>query len=335
MIAQPLPHSGKIFFKTSTGTVITSCFARWGPLVSTDTRYQTPEGEIKNTVLFIAEGFSQHRLATRLVDQGQYIHTNANESFRITGLEDFGSQTTFVGLRQNISITFVRSTAAGLISEWAFESSGALLTDSSGLNNLTNVNTVTWNSDKPSEIPFNVGSALFSAVSLQRLEISNVSQIQLNITGSYAILFRFKLTTLPSGAVFGLIGKANALPNRSYYLYIANSSLKLECELSVDGTAAVQCLGATLISAGVWYSFASIYDGVDIRNYLNGSLDRNGSGNPKAHTTGIFDALQKFQLGCRADNTQFFDGKLAHMFICNQSKSAAQIAAWHTTDILE
>ena len=73
----------------------------------------------------------------------------------------------------------------------------------------------------------------------------------------------------------------------------------------------------------------------DIRIYINGALDSNGSNNPKTHSAGIFNNAADFMISGREDNTRFINGKLAHVLICNQGKSAAQIASWHASDILE
>lgn len=330
---QSLPNAGRVFFKTSAGTVLTSAMSKWGPLVSTDTRFQTPEGDIRNTAIFICKGFSQRRLAARLVDQGHYIYTKTSERYRITGLEDFGSQTTFVGLKQDISQAFVASTAVGIVSEYAFESSAALVTDSQGLNNLTNTNTVTYSSDKPSEIPFNIGSVLFVAASSQRLEISDAAQMQLDVTGNLTICCRVKLTSLPGATPFYVVSKSAGSPDLGFHFNV-NTSGKLALGISADGLSGIDAGGATILTTGVWYSFGCVYDGVDIRLYLNGSLDSNGSSNPKAYTSGIFNNAAKFLLSGRDDATRYFDGRLAHVLICNQAKTAAQIAAWHSTDVL-
>jgi hypothetical protein len=328
-----LPNNGRICFKTSGGTVLTTAFSRWGPLISTDTRFTTPEGEVKNTVLFVCEGFTQRRLTTRLVDQGHYIWVNATEHYRITGLEDFGNQTTFVGLKEGVSQGFTPSSATGLISEWAFETASTLVTDAQARNNLTDINTVGWSSDKPSVIPFNIGSAVFASASSEQLRITDASQSGLDITGNLTIAFRFKLTS--GGAVRAFVCKAAADPNLGYYVFYDNVAGVIEFEISSDGSVAGRdtATGATVISLNVWYSVVAVYDGVDMRIYLNGILDYNGAQNPSAHSGGIFNNGQNFCLGARSDSAQFLNGSLAHVFIFNQAKSAEQVLAWHQTDV--
>lgn len=330
----PLPNKGEIYLKTSAGTILTTAFAFWGPLTSTYSGFEVDAAEIKNTTFFYLPGFTQGRLATKLVLQGHYIWVDASESYLITGLKDWGSHTELVGLRQSVTEAFVASTAAGLISEYAFASSAALVTDAQGRNNLTNTNTVTYSSDKPAEVLFNIGSALFVAASSQRLEIADASQVQLDITGSLFIACRFKLTSLPGGTPFYVISKSSGAPDWGYHLSISTTG-RVALDLSADGATLTQALGVTLLAISTWYSVCVVSDGTDIRIYLNGALDANGASNPKAFTGGIFNNAAKFILSGREDGTRYFDGKLGHVFIGNQAKTAAQVLNWHLTDVWE
>lgn len=325
MMFQPLPNSGRITFKTSAGTVITSAPARWGPLLSTYAGVEVDAGDVKNTALFVCRGFSQRWLATKIVKQSHYIWINSSESYLITGLKDFGSHTEFVGLRQNVPVGFIDSTAGGIISEWAFRSSSELLTDEQALNTLTNFGTVTYNSDIPSQLSSECGSAVLNGSN--DLEIADGSQSRLDITGSICVACRVKFTTLTGTQ--GIICKGNGATQRGYYLY-KNTSHKLAFEISSDGTVETTASGATAMVANTWYSVVGVYDGSTIKVYVNGAVDGSVS-----YTAGGFNNTTKFTLGVRGDDTQFMTGRMAHVLICNQSKTAAQIAAWHSTDILE
>lgn len=318
-----LPNRGMIFFKSSGGTVLTSAFARWGPVVSTYSGVEVPSNEVKNTAFFKVM-FSQWRLTSKLVRQSHYIWINLTESYLITGLKDFGSHTEIVGLRQSVPIGFVESTAGGIVSEWAFRSSGEILTDEAGLNTLTNFGTVTWSADIPSQLSTDLGSSVYNGSN--NLERTDASQVGLDITGQIVICGRVKFdSTVGTRAI---VCKGDAGTQRGYYLYL--SAGKVRFELSSDGTATTAAIGGSTLANGLWYSIAGVYDGSKIYIYLNGVADGNTS-----YSSGIFNNNTKFTLGVRGDDTQFLDGNLAHVLICNQSKTATQIANWHSTDILE
>lgn len=326
-----LPNCSRVNFKDADENLITSAVALWGPLTSTYAGVEVDPSDVKNTALFVVLGMTQRRLATKIILQGHYIWINADENYLITGLKDFGSHTEFVGLRESPALAFEPSTAAGLISEWAFRDSSGLVTDEKGLNNLTNINTVTFDTDIPSQIPFNIGSALFASASSEQLRITDASQVQLDLTGSFTIAFRLKLTTLASTT--GIIAKGSTDPNLGYYIYCSTSGI-ITLELSSDGTVGGRTviLAGSSITTGVWYSVVCTYDGTNGTVYLDGAV-ATGVNNPRAHSGGQFDNGQTFSLGARSDPTQYLNGRLAHVFVFNQVKSAADIASWHATDV--
>jgi len=318
-----LPNFGRIFFKTSAGTVITSSMANWGPLISSYAGTEVDAADVKNTSFFKA-AFSQRYLGSKIVKQSHYIWVDANTSYLITGLKDWGSHTEIIGLRQSVLMAFQISTAGGIVSEWGFRSSAEILTDEKGLNTLTNFGTVTQNSAIPSQLSSELGSAVFNGAN--DLEKSDASQVQLDITGSISICCRVKFSSMTGTK--GIICKGNGSLQRGFYLYV-NSSGVLNFELSNDGSATTTAIGSTTMVVNQWYSVAGVYDGSKIYVYVNGTADGNVS-----YASGIFNNTTKFTLGVRGDDTQFLTGNLAHILICNQGKTAAQIATWHSTDIL-
>lgn len=327
MLFQPLPNHGRIFFKNAAGTVLTSTLGRWGPLTSTYQGIEVSAADVVNTAIFICANFTQRRLATKLVEQGDYIWIDATENYLITGLKDWGSHTEFTGLRQATPVT--ASVASGIISEWAFRSSALLGDDEQGKNLLTKTGGVAFSSDRPSEISTALGSADFDGVD-DMLEIADASQQLLDVTGSITIAFRLKIDTLP-GITSGIFCKADNSTNRGYYVFLDTTN-HIRCELSNDGSASPTAIGATALSSGTWYSVCCVYNGTDIRIYINGALDSNGVNNPKAHTTGIFNNNQKLVMGARSDGAQYLDCKIAHVFIFSAAKTSTQVATWHSTD---
>ena len=327
----PLPNKGEIYLKTSAGTILTTAFAFWGPLTSTYSGFEVDAAEIKNTTFFYLPGFTQGRLATKLVKQGHYVWVDASESYLITGLKDWGSHTELVGLRQSVPVGFEVSTGLGIISQYEFRSTAGLVTDEKSLNALTNNNSVTQSSDVPSHLSSEVGSAVFVSASSQYFSRTDAAAVRLDITGPCTIAFWLKPTT--HGSTMGLVSKAVATPNAGYYLY-KNGAGNILFELSNDGTATDTAQSASVPALSTWGSIAAVYNGTDIRIYLNAALDSNGSSNPKTHSTGIFNNGQIFAVGCRGDAAQFLNGRLANLFVCDQAKTAAEILEWHTTGVM-
>lgn len=324
IFGQQFANSGRVTFKTSAGVVITTAKAFWNPLLSTYSGTQVESTDVKNTALFVVE-MSQRRLVTKILKQSHYLYVTATESYLITGLKDMGRYTEVTGLRQSVPVAFGISTAGGIISEWGFRSSSGLLTDEQALNTLTNVGAVTYSATIPSPLASELGSAVFNGAN--NLEIADASQAQLDITGNITICCRFKVTSFATSR--GIVCKGDGAAARGYYLYLS-SGAKARFELSNDGTATTTAEGGSTIAVNTWYSLAATYNGSTIAVYLNGSLDGSTS-----YSSGIFNNGTKFSIGVRGDNTQFYLGSIAHVMVMNQAKTAAQIADWHSTDVME
>lgn len=318
----------RVYFKTAAGVVVTSAIAEITPLSSSYVGKQVAESDVVNTAIFIVDWNLVN------VIQGHYIWTSTMESWLITGVKYRNANTEFVALRQAPAAAFAPTAAAGIVSEWAFKSSPGLLTDEQGRNNLTNVGTTVYNSDRPMPVNSELGSADFTRASSQRLEITDASQQMLDITGTLTFACWLKLKSLPSsaGEVFYIIGKdTGAAGGWTYHLYVSNSTDKIVFEGSPDGTALTVCRAGTTLAINTWYSVAIVHDGVDFRIYVNGALDT-AADNPKSYSSGIFNGGAKFCLGGREDNLRFLNGRLAHVFVFNQAKTAGAISDWHSTD---
>ncbi len=328
MIGQLLPNEGRIVFKTDAGVVITSAHAVWGPLTSEYAGVEVSPGDVKNTSLFVCWGFTQRFLSARVVDQGDYIWTNAVENYLITGLKDRGSHTELVGFK--IGGIESPSSPGGLVSEWGFRSLAQIGDDEQGSNFLTDVNTVGWSSDKPAQVGSSYGSLVLVAVNLENIEITDASQSGLDLTTALTIAFRFKLASTPGGPV-NFCAKTDNVNQISYEIF-TDSSRVLQCKFSTSGSGGTFAFGVTAASTGTWHSCAVVYNGTDIRVYLNGTLDSNGSNNPKSFSGTLFNSNQKFCIGARSDGANYFDGSFAHFFVFNVAKSAAQVSTWHSND---
>lgn len=145
------------------------------------------------------------------------------------------------------------------------------------------------------------------------------------------LFVRFKAESAPS--LMHIVSKwDNVNGSRQYGLIYDQSNSHFLGLLSADGTNTTYCSGVTDISIGTWQSLALVYNDTDVRLYVNGVLDENGSDNPVAHTTGIYDGDQPFRIG--AENGEFhFDGLYAELIELNRACYASEILEMHTWGI--
>jgi hypothetical protein len=97
--------------------------------------------------------------------------------------------------------------------------------------------------------------------------------------------------------------------------------------LSSNATAGITCAGATNLETDTWYHIAGVYDGTDMRLYVNGRLDSNGSDNPKSHTAGIYNSNTQFRVGGDYSGFNYMRGYIDDVGIFNTALSSTDISA--------
>lgn len=219
---------------------------------------------------------------------------------------------------------------ANLVSLWRLNNDA---NDSVGANNLTNNNSVTFSTDRVE----GSHSADFESSSSQSLSIADASHVGLDITGSMSIVMRVKPESQGSDRV--LMGKYNQSDNqRSYVLQLTGATNIPGGILSSNGQAGGTSIavGATGIGTGSWTHLAMVYNGTDIRLYINGSLDSNGSNNPKTHSGGIFNGSATFRLGAVFNTAvEFYDGLMDEVAIFSRALSSTEVSDISTNGILQ
>jgi hypothetical protein len=214
---------------------------------------------------------------------------------------------------------------AGMVSWWYLDESIGTRYDGSGTSNndLTDINTVTSLSTSGNSVKEGAAAASFVRTSSETLSITDASQTGLDITGNITMVAWMRPSTIP--ADMGICGKTDGNLNRSYYLYIENTGPVLKAKVSATGGGAAQPYGATTLSANTWYHVALVYNGTDIRLYLNGSLDSNGANNPLTYSSGIYNGTGDFAIGSRGNVDDFFDGQIDEVAVFNRALSADEI----------
>ena len=119
---------------------------------------------------------------------------------------------------------------------------------------------------------------------------------------------------------------STASSNRQYKVYYDYDANGVNFILSDDGTSYSICQGATDVVGGSWYHVACVYNDTDQRIYINGSLDSNGSDNPKTYSSGIADKSAAFHLGEASGQAGYLDGLLDDVAVFDRELSSAEVS---------
>jgi hypothetical protein len=159
----------------------------------------------------------------------------------------------------------------------------------------------------------------YVSASSQRLSIADASAPNLDITGSITIESWVYLTS--TAATQMLVSKDGSAGQQGYLLRY-NLNGRFNFILSDDGTAQTAVNGGTTVTTGAWYHVVGVYDGTDMKIYVNGASDAT----PVSYSSGIFDNNNATLLGARATLSQPLDGALDESRISNTARSADWIA---------
>ncbi len=210
----------------------------------------------------------------------------------------------------------------GCVGRWSL--AGGQTTDYSGNNNTLKV------TGSPTVVAGLVSAtanaALFFSGTGQYLSIGNLFQKGLNITGEMSLFIRFKASAL--GTVQMLVSKLYTSGHYCFDAYI-DTSKKLNFRLSSNGTALINAIGATTLTNGTVYDALCVYNATDMRVYILGSLDTNGSSNPKAYTSGIFAGTDDFAVAGTAQGNNLLTSVVQDIAIWARDLSSTECAALH------
>jgi len=210
---------------------------------------------------------------------------------------------------------------ANIVSWWYLDESSGTRYDGSGTSNndLTDNNTVTSYSTTNLSVKEGAAAASFAGGSSESL--SGTDNASLSVTGNLTLVAWIRPTSVSGDN--GIMGKSDGASDRSYYFYINEGNLY--AKISPSGGGAAQPLGATTLSTNTWYHAALVYNGTDLRLYLDGVLDSNGASNPLTYSSGIFDSSTAFSIGSRGTTADYFDGQIDEAAVFNRALSADEI----------
>lgn len=212
-----------------------------------------------------------------------------------------------------------------LISYWKLDQSSGNAIDSLGLNNLTNINTVTY-----SPAVINNG-ANFVKASQQVLKISDGSQTGLDISGSMTIAGWVKIGTIPVSTSGMFVSKAQfitSIIDDKSYQFGFDPTPQLFFNVSANGTTYP---GGGPVSwspiSNTWYHVGVVYDSLNgtATYYVNGSqqgIMQTGLPNSVWNSTSAFDLGSSEQTNVDT----FLDGSMDEWGIWNRQLSAGEIS---------
>ena len=168
-------------------------------------------------------------------------------------------------------------------------------------------------------------SADFEKDDSEFLFITDAGQTGLDITGNITVSVWVKPESLTG--MHNMVAKwKEAGPDRGYALYRSTTDVVI-FDLSNNGSTenyAYTPVGQ--LTVGAWTHVAGVYNGTDIRIYINGVLSANGSHNPQAYSSGIHNTDASFTIGSVSDPGFYFDGLIDEVAIYNRALSASEIA---------
>lgn len=215
---------------------------------------------------------------------------------------------------------------ANLQGLWLMEEASGNREDSTQNDNtLTDNNTVESSADAKEGIR----SADFEQANNEYLAIADGDQTGLDITGSLTICFWMKAEALDDGTDHTVVAKYNVTGNQRSYrvtLNLSGGNYYVRAVLSNNGTATSAAVGATALATGTWYHVGVVYNGTDIRIYLDAVLDANGANNPKVYSAGIFAGSAPFELGRLINAGRDYDGLLDEVAVFDRELSSTEIS---------
>jgi len=201
-----------------------------------------------------------------------------------------------------------------LIAWWSLDETSGTRADSHGSNDLTDNNTVLYDTGKQGN------AADFEDSVGEYLSIADNADLSFG-DEDFTIGCWIKIESLDSTFQY-IISKYDP-PNdkREYALYLRGTTDKLEFSISGNGTAVTGAEWGSAISTGTWYFVVAWHDSV---NNQVGIEVNNSSPVTEAHTAGCFDSDSSFMIGASSKGTpdQFLDGLADEAFVFDKVLSA-------------
>jgi hypothetical protein len=197
-------------------------------------------------------------------------------------------------------LVYTSTGSAAVVGYWSFDNSGNPGYDDSGNGNNGTVYGATWIT------PAKINGGL----SLDGDDYVGVADSPaLNITeGTWEACIKFDV--LPSVA-----GLMNPLAKQEQYWIHASSDDSIQVKVSVGGTRYIASTGPNFITLDTWYHVIGIYDGEDLKLYVDGNLE-----NTNTAPSGNIDSGNKIlAIGTWSSPIDYFHGTIDEVRVYNHA----------------
>lgn len=207
---------------------------------------------------------------------------------------------------------------SGIAGLWLFEEAGSLGDDTLENNNLVNNEVIATTDSIEDDYAANFQN-------LGYLYITNANQTGLGITGAITICAWVKLRNSPTADVY-VVSKFNPTGNQRGYALVVRADGTVGLIISTNGTNTFTAYSRIVLSTAIWYHLCVVFNGVDLRVFINGALDENGANNPLAQTGTIFSNTSDFRIGARGDGSGLFDGFIDEVAVFSRPLNYVEVA---------
>lgn len=207
------------------------------------------------------------------------------------------------------------SLSTGLVGYWKLDEASGTRNDSGGTNHLTDNNTVTQAAGKVAN------AAQFTAANSEYLSVADSAALS---TGDidFTICAWVYLDSKSSSRLIVSKGTLATAAATEYWVDHLASTDRFRFGVSTGAalaTVSADVLGAP--SLATWYFVVAWHDSVG--NTINISVN-NGAANSAAHSAGVQDSTQPFQIGAAAGPSGFMDGRVDEVGVWKKVLTAAE-----------
>lgn len=113
-----------------------------------------------------------------------------------------------------------------------------------------------------------------------------------------------------------------------YRMFIGSDNIAT-CAINDNGGTNFSSKATTVFSSSTWYHVMCVYDDVDVRIYINGTLE----GTPTASTNGLAGTSSAWCIGvesCNAGPTNYFDGLIDDVCLFKDGLTSSEVTEIYT-----
>lgn len=222
------------------------------------------------------------------------------------------------------TVTALPSLLSGLVAYWKLDEASGTRSDSVGANHLVDNNTVTQAAGK-------LGSAAhFAAASSERLSTSDSAALSTGDIDFTLAGWVWLDTKTGSRVLFGKDGPVSG--GREFRVLYESSTDRFRFAVSPDGTATTVVVASAAGSpaANAWYFVVAWHDATANRIYIQVN---DGPVESVAHTPGVIDGANPFEIGATTGNGVYMDGRLDAVGVWKRVLSVAERTDLYNTGL--